>query len=199
MKQELWQRIAGAAGTRLDDRQIDLLELYRAWLEKEAFQAGGIGPGELDRIDTRHIGDSLLFARELDPMASEVWDLGSGVGLPGIPLAILRPETDFLLIDRAGRRAQLMRRAVRILELENVEVLQAEITHLREGPGYVVSRATLAPEHTAKLLEDLLAPGGRALVGGSWVKRPEIPGWETVDVGSDILDQPVWLLIMRRE
>ena len=197
MKHPIWSAIAESSGLSLEHAQVTRLEGYRDWLVDEALAAGGIGPAETERLDERHIGDSLLFATQLRDR-DEVWDLGSGVGLPGIPLAVLMPEVSFVLLDRAGRRVDLMKRATRILELENVQVLQGEIAHIPQKVSAIVSRATLPPEVGAPAVEELLEPGGIAVFGGSWTTRPEFEGWETVDVGSDVLDHPVWLLIMRR-
>lgn len=195
MKQ-LWVDICSSYGVDLTEHQAALLGTYRDWLADEAMVAGGIGPREEERLDERHIGDSLFFGAKL-PDVAEVWDLGSGVGLPGIPLAVLRPETEFVLLDRAGRRADLMKRAVRILDLENVQVLQGEIAHIPEPVPAIVSRATLPPDVGGKALSALLQPDGIAIVGGSWRERPIYEDWETHDVGSEVLDHPVWLLIMR--
>ena len=152
---------------------------------------------EADRLHDRHIADSLLFATLLE-QPDRVVDLGSGAGLPGIPLAVMLPETQFVLLDRSGKRVDLMRRAKRILELENVEVVQGEIDGLSQPMPALVSRATLPPDRARPVLWPLLEPGGRAVLGGSWVVAPKHEGFETVSVESKILDRTIWLLIMRR-
>lgn len=126
-------------------------------------------------------------------------DLGSGVGLPGIPLAILLPETTVTLVDRAGRRVDLIKRAMRILDLDNVEVLQVEIEALDREFDAVVSRATIPPLKMQEHANRLLAPGGIAVLGGSWRSQPEFTGWEAVEIPAEVLDRAVWILIMRRE
>ena len=196
--EEIWLRAAYWAGEELDTGQIGALHRYREWLLDEAINAGGLGPDEGERVDTRHIGDSLLFASAFDTVPGRLVDLGSGVGLPGIPLALLYPDSEIVLLDRAGRRADLCRRACRILELENVQVIQGEIAHLESGWDAVVSRATLPPVETGPVFHRLLAPGGTAVMGGSWQKRPEATGWDIVEVPVEVLDHEVWLLIMRR-
>lgn len=185
------------AGIELGDRQIQLLNDYAGWLRSEGYRAGGIGPDELNRVERRHLADSILFATGLGS-ATEVWDLGSGVGLPGIPLAIVLPEVSFLLIDRSGRRVDLLRRAVRILDLQNCQVIKEEIEALTGRVDALVSRASLPPSRMAAVARRLLRPGGTAVLGGSWVGRPDEEGWETLEIPRFVLDQPVWLLIMRR-
>lgn len=175
------------------------METYRGWLATEGRRAGGIGPAETDRLDRRHLADSILFASQLPEVPVEVWDLGSGVGLPGIPLAICLPETRFVLVDRSGRRTNLMKRALRILEVRNCEVWQADIDDLTGEVGTIVSRAGLLPAQLRSVAETHLAPGGVAVMAGSWREPPDHPGWTTVEIPSHVLDQTVWLLIMRRE
>lgn len=178
-------------------QQTQLLTLYRDWLVNEAVPAGGMGIDEVSRVDRRHIADSLLFLRPLASEPGEMWDLGSGVGLPGIPLAIVLPDTRVQLVERSGRRARLARRAIRVLDLANTQVVEGEIEDMGGRVEVVVSRASLPPERLSVFVKDHLTRSGVAVVGGSWTSEPAASGWETKDVGSEVLDQPVWILIMR--
>ena len=195
---EIWLRCAEWVGAGLDGAALDRLETYERWLVAEAIPAGGLGPAEIDRVHDRHLGDSLLFGAGFDSIPDHVLDVGSGVGLPGLPLAILWAGTGFTLLDRSGRRTDLMRRAVRILELENVTVKQGEIDHHLGEETAVVSRATLPPDRAHDLITPRLAPGGTAILGGSWTQRPDHEGWETIEIPAEILDHTIWLLKMRR-
>lgn len=198
MKQ-LWERIAALSDRSLDPRQLGVLHRYRDWLIEEAVPAGGLGPGEGGRVDERHIGDSLLFSVPIPDFPEEVWDLGSGAGLPGIPLAILIPETRFILIERSQRRADLLERVVRILGLPNASVVRNDIESL-EGPvPAIVSRAALGAAKTSRIADHVLESGGFAVMGGSWRRRPSHTGWETFEIPADLFDHPVWFLIMRRQ
>lgn len=181
-----------------DAEQWSQLSKYRRWLVDEAHPAGGIGPHELDRLESRHLADSLLFAGSVAE-ATTVWDLGSGVGLPGIPLAIAKPNTSFTLIDRSGRRVDLANRAIRVLGLENCTVKQGEIAKLVGRADAVVARASIQPDDIATVATGVLSSGGVAVVGGSWVSRPTFPGWTTIEIPPDVLDQPIWLLMMRQQ
>jgi 16S rRNA (guanine527-N7)-methyltransferase len=196
-RHRVWECAAEWAGRTLTDQQLVLLDRYRDWLLEEATVAGGIGPDESARIDSRHIGDSLLFSFALGNPVSVV-DVGSGVGLPGIPLAILLPRAEFVLIDRSGRRVDLMRRATSILDLKNVQVFHGEIDDLGATWPALVSRATLSPKMAAQRFPRFLDSGGVAVLGGSWVESPDFSDWETVSVPSRVLDHEVWLLIMHR-
>lgn len=197
VKHESWLEIAEMVGVSLDDTGVRMLEAYRDWLIDEALVAGGLGPAEADRVDTRHIADSLLFAVPMPRIPEETWDLGSGVGLPGIPLAILLPQTRFVLVERSGRRVDLLERALRILGLGNVAVVHADIDAMVGPVDTVVTRATLGPEAISRAALRLLSPGGFAVMGGSWSGPPKHSGWETVEIAPRSLDHRVWVLIMR--
>ncbi len=196
--QDLWGGVAAEIGHHLDGAQLRLLQQFHDWLAAEAIPAGALGPAETERLHDRHMADSLLFAVGLPTQPTRVLDLGSGAGLPGIPLAVMLPDTEFCLLDRARGRVDLMRRAVRILGLENVQVEQGEIERLGEQESAIVSRATLPPARARAQLEPLLAPGGTGLLGGSWTTRPDFDGFETLELDSKILDRTIWLLMMRR-
>jgi 16S rRNA (guanine527-N7)-methyltransferase len=128
-----------------------------------------------------------------DPQS--VWDVGTGVGLPGIPLAVLLPETEFQLIDRSSRRTTLTRRAARILGLDNVIVVTRDVAKMTGSTDAVVSRATMTPDILASMCLPHLQPEGVIVVGGSWVERPMVEGWQTLT--TRVLDREVWLLKMR--
>jgi len=195
---QIWARCAQWVGVDLDPGAIERLDVYERWLDEEAIPAGGLGPGERHRLHDRHIGDSLLFAGGFDAIPDQVLDLGSGVGLPGIPLAIMLGDTNFTLLDRSGRRVDLMRRVTRILGLENVTVEQGEICDRSHQVTALVSRATIPPDQAREIFSPLLLPGGTAVLGGSWSHPPEYEGWTRVEIPPRVLDHTIWLLIMRQ-
>lgn len=193
------RRAADWAGWPLDGRCQDLLSRLGEWLEREAIPAGGLGPNEASRIEGRHLADSLLFARGWDPPdpPRSMVDLGSGVGLPGLPLAILWPDTEVTLMDRSGKRVDLARRAVRILGVENVRTVQGEAGSHFGRYEMAVARAAGPPELVRDWGLRLVTPGGVMVVGGSHRARPEAgPGETVVEVGAGILDRAVWLRMM---
>jgi 16S rRNA G527 N7-methylase RsmG len=194
-----WIRAAEYAGLTPTERQIEQMERYQTWLTTEGIAAGGIGPSETSRVDRRHLADSVLFAHQIGSETGKVWDLGSGVGLPGFPLAITHPGREFVLVDRSGRRVDLMKRALRILDLDNCTVVQDDISNLEPVLDTVVSRASLPPERLGEEMRRLLRPGGLAVVAGSWEQPPVHPRWETIEIPANVLDHTVWVLMMRRE
>ncbi len=186
------------------DQSVQLDRLVD-WLKSEARSAGGIGPGEPEILENRHIADSLLYLPP-DLEADEVLDIGSGIGLPGLVLAIAHPSVGFTLVDRSGRRADLMKRAVRITGVDNVIVEQRDVR--RDAPpaaDLVTMRAVFPPDLAAEFVAGLSARA--AVIGLSRTGEP--PGLADriaathldfdVEVRkSEILDPPSWLLIMAR-
>ena len=189
-------------GVALDPVAVDRLIRYRTWLIDEAAEAGGIGPAEAGRVDARHLADSLAFAAAMGPdPAGALLDVGSGVGLPGIPLAIVLPELEVTLLDRSGRRADLAARAVRILDLDDtVTVQQGDLDQVTTTWRYVTMRAVLPWDAAVTAIRPLLESGGVGIVAASRRTRPVPPaeGWgpgvEELAISSDVLDSPGWLL-----
>lgn len=106
---------------------LERCRTYAELLVTEGIPAGAIGPNEADRIWSRHVADSVCFAAVA---RGDDWlDVGTGAGLPGIPIACCFPETRVTLLDRSGRRVDLLRRWVRILELDNVDIVESDIGH----------------------------------------------------------------------
>lgn len=183
-------------GFPLDREQLESLERYRDWLQDEAVRAGGIGPNEGPQLLERHVADALTWLQPLERAPATMLDVGSGVGLPGIPLAIAIPTTEITLLDRSGRRCGLLRRAIRVLGLDNVEVQHRDVAGWNTQSELVVSRASLPPEDLLPHLERLAT--SLAIVAGSTTAAVEIPGYSTTKIESRYLDSPRWLLIMRQ-
>jgi 16S rRNA G527 N7-methylase RsmG len=191
---ELLSRVLDFAG--LDRGLVRILGDFADWLRREAIPAGGLGPREGERVESRHVADSLLFAAVWESKALRpVLDVGSGVGLPGIPLAIAFPKRHFTLLDQSVRRVRLARRAVRVLGLENVDVEQGEARGSEWSDMTVVSRASLRPDQFLEVCA-LNGKPPELLIAGSHHLRPEAPGFETVEIPAEILDRPVWILRM---
>lgn len=199
MELDVVVRAAEWAGWSLTDTQLRSLEVFGSWLRDEAITAGGVGPNETERISGRHLADSLLFAGAWpppDPPMSVV-DLGSGVGLPGVPLAILWPQSQVSLVDRSGRRVDLLRRVRRILDLDNVEVIREDAASVEIEADLVVARGAAEADVVGRWGRRILLPGGRIVVGGSHASPPAVlEGEMIIEVPVEILDHPVWLRMM---
>lgn len=117
-----------------------------------------------EEVAVKHILDSLFLLHFL-PFRGRMLDVGSGAGYPGIPLAIVLPETEFLLLEASGKKCSFLREVVRVLSLDNVHVLNERLGK-RPIPGLgrfeqVVTRAAMPPAEAFSLLLPLLWPGGR--------------------------------------
>ncbi len=103
-----------------------LARLARAYLE--AIDLGFLGPREGARLRERHIDDALGLARLREPRPGEAWvDLGSGAGLPGLPLAASYPSTTFTLVDAQRRRLEWVDRTAVALGLTNVATIHGRL------------------------------------------------------------------------
>jgi 16S rRNA (guanine527-N7)-methyltransferase len=159
------QKAAEYIGIELEQRQLEQFERFHTFLRDEAMSAGGVGPNETGRLWRRHIADAVLFGIGFD-RADDCLDVGCGVGLPGIPLAILFPNTDFVLLDRAGRRVDMARRACSILGLDNSRVVQGDVAAVDRQYHRIVSRASLPPDRLMIHVKHLLRkPDGIAMIG----------------------------------
>lgn len=188
-------RIADWLGLTLDAGQIEALGAYAGWLVEEGMALGGLGPDETERIWDRHIADSLAFGIGLRTNAT-ILDVGSGVGLPGIPLAIGFPRAAVTLLDRSLRRTDALLRVTRILGLP-MTVVTGEVRDHRGSYDRVVMRAVLRPDRVA-VLRRLVASGGDIVVGIGRTGRPSQPPSEgsVVHIAPEVLENGAWLLMI---
>lgn len=111
-----------------------------------------------------HVGDSLTLLPLLPPGKTRLADIGSGGGLPGIPIALARPDVAVTLVDSTQKKAAFLEAAAAELKLENVRVLAARSEQLR-GHQYdvVTARALAAMDQLVKWCLPLVRPGGKLL------------------------------------
>ncbi len=151
-------------------QELEVLERYVAWLADAGVVRGLIGPRETPRLWTRHIVNSAVPVTLL-PREGTVCDVGSGAGLPGMVLAILRPDLQFTLLEPLLRRTTFLSEVVADLRLKNVEVLRgrAEEFHGQRQFDVVCSRAVAPLDRLAAWCLPLCAPDGAvvALKGSS--------------------------------
>lgn len=139
--------------------RIDVARAFTAALSREGEERGLIGPLELPRLWTRHILNSAIAAPLFH---GSVADIGSGAGLPGLVLAIARPDVQWTLIEPMERRVTWLNEQVEALDLSNVAVLRARAEDVRPPEGFdmVTARAVSALRTLIPLTAPLVRDGG---------------------------------------
>lgn len=147
----------------LDDVQRDrfarMHELYRMWNER----INVISRRDIDNLYTHHVLHSLAIAKFLGELVdgTEILDMGTGGGFPGIPLAMFYPQVRFLLLDRIGKKIRVCNEISRELGLENVEARQGDIGECHHRFDYVVSRAVMRLDALLPLVRKNMSPTNR--------------------------------------
>jgi 16S rRNA (guanine527-N7)-methyltransferase len=181
--------------------QLELARRYTADLARRGEELGLIGPLELPRLWTRHILNCVLIAPLLRP--GMVGDVGSGAGLPGLVLAIARPDVQFTLIEPMERRVEWLVAESRDLGLANVAVLRAraEEARLPAPLTQVTARAVTALTKLIPATVHLLGPGGEMLfykgarvaeevaAATKQIRKARLRGVEVLELGAGIVPE----------
>jgi 16S rRNA (guanine527-N7)-methyltransferase len=152
-----------AVASSLFGAHIETARSFARELASKGEELGLIGPLEAQRLWTRHIVNSVLLAPLLS--SGVVGDVGSGAGLPGLVLAIARPDVSFVLIEPMERRVAWLLDESKRLELTNVTVLRARAEEARPQPllDQVTARAVSALSKLIPLCVPLVRAGGELL------------------------------------
>ncbi len=156
--------------------QIEKARAFAQKLANDSDDLGLLGPRELDKLWSRHILNSAVVA-ETVKARDLVADVGSGAGLPGIPMAIALPEAHFVLIEPMERRSNWMLEVIEELGLTNVEVRRARAEEVLDLKFEIVTaRAVAALDKLIRLTVHLLKPGGSliALKGSKAAEEIEV-------------------------
>ena len=135
------------------EQAADLLRSYERELARFATQVNLISSADLPRLQQHHILPSVaLGGLILDRPRDHILDVGSGGGLPAIPLSILFTQSQFTLVESRRRRANFLRHCVRQLDLRNVRVRHARVEDIDDGPfDIATSRAVGGIDHLRKV------------------------------------------------
>lgn len=144
--------------------RLQTAERFVEHLATSGIERGLLGPRELPRLWDRHVLNCAVVG-ELIPEAARVADVGSGAGLPGLALAIARPDASFVLIEPLERRVNWLREVTSDLELTNVEIFRgrAEQAVGRFDVNVVTARAVSALSGLATMTMPLLSGSGVVL------------------------------------
>lgn len=181
--------------------RIDVARSYTAELVRRGEELGLLGPLEYSRIWTRHILNSALLAPLLRP--GDVGDVGSGAGLPGLVLAIARPDVRLVLIEPMERRVEWLVSEVDRLSLDNVTVVRARAEEARlERPlDQVTARAVTALSKLIPMTAPLVRTGGELLflkgarvseevsAAEKQIRKAKLRGVEVLELGMGIVPE----------
>jgi len=191
---------------------LPLATAYADLLAREATVRGLIGPREVPRLWERHLVNCALVT-DLVPEGATVCDIGSGAGLPGLVMAIRRPDLQIMLVEPLLRRTTFLDEAITCLGLVNVAVerARAESLHGTQEFDVVTSRAVAPMARLSQWSLPLVRSGGVFLaMKGSAVQaeldsaakairtgRGVLDG--VVELGHDLLDPPVRVVRVVKE
>jgi 16S rRNA (guanine527-N7)-methyltransferase len=183
--------------------RLPLAERYAAMLAGDGVVRGLIGPREVPRLWDRHLLNCAVLT-ELLPPGAEVCDIGSGAGLPGLVVALARPDLRVTLVEPLLRRTTFLEEAVQELGLDGVEVVRgrAEELHGTRQFDVVTSRAVAPLERLLLWSMPLVGPDGALVAMKGSSARDEITtaskvlrrlgcaAPEVLPLGGSVLDRP---------
>ena len=187
---------ARALGVEIGAEQAKKLVAYAQLIEKWNKGMNLVSRGDVVRLDSRHLLDSMAAIPHVQGKA--LLDVGTGPGLPGIPLAIAQPEVAITLWERMARRVRFLQMACRELGLKNVTIRECDIEkaiRTPESPAYdtIVARAVAPLEMLWPMLRDHLRADGRLIVYSHVAKPNDLQrkgeaAQERVERGTQFVD-----------
>lgn len=200
-----WEDTPEAAARIFGDR-LPLAQAYHDSLATTAAERGFIGPKEVSRLWSRHVLNCAVIAEAFDEGLS-VADIGSGAGLPGIPLAIARPDLQITLIEPLLKRSTYLGEITEELGLDNVTVVRGRAEEQKKTLFDVTTSRAVAPlGKLASWSLPLVRPGSSmtAMKGASVAEELERDAKviakaggtdaEILTVGEGLLEQPATLI-----
>ena len=164
------------------DAVTNLLD-YMALLKEWSGTYNLVAPRERDFLLVRHLLDSLSIMCWLQP--GSLLDVGTGAGLPGLPLAIIKPEMEVTLLDSAGKKIRFIRHVGRTLKLSNIHPLHQRVEALAESRAFanITSRAFASLGEFVEVVRPWADETTRLLAMKGAYPGPELeelPGWVNV-------------------
>ena len=150
--------VEGLVGRYFPERQ-DEIQAFAHFLATAGIERGLIGPREGERIWDRHIFNCLPVTQLL-PEGTTLFDIGSGAGLPGIVIALARPDIQVTLIEPLERRVEFLKEATVGL---NIEVIRGRAQDVKKSAHYVTARAVAPLEKLKKMSWHMVKTGGALL------------------------------------
>ena len=162
---------------------VECLLTYMSLLKEWSGTYNLVAPRERDFLLTRHLLDSLSIAHHLQ--WGSLLDVGTGAGLPGLPLAIIKPEMEVTLLDGAGQKIRFIRHVTRTLKLNNIHPINQRIEDLVESKTYanITSRAFASLKECVEAVRPCADQSTRLLAMKGVNPRKELeelPDWVNV-------------------
>ena len=152
------QSVEGLVGRYFPERQEEI-RAFAQFLTTAGIERGLIGPREGERIWERHIFNCLPVTQLL-PQNASLFDIGSGAGLPGIVIALARPDLKLTLIEPLERRVEFLKEATEGL---GIEVIRGRAQDVKKSAEYVTARAVAPLEKLKKISWHMVKTGGALL------------------------------------
>jgi len=201
VKHEGWASYVRLLSIRLSQEQYAQLEHYARLLLDRAIPFGMISSSDSERLWERHLVDSLRAAAVVRPMESTAYDLGSGAGLPGIPVAIACPGLEIRLVEPRRARVAFLELVTTDLGLGNARVIAGRSETLSDRVDLCFARAFGSPRRSWEAADPLLSAGGRLVYfAGERFDPMSLPDGVSVDIRSPLsLARSGPLVIMTRQ
>ena len=177
-----------------------LLERWAAGMREWNEKVNLVSRKDIDNLERKHLAHCLAITRKLKLMnGARVIDIGTGGGMPGVPMAICYPHARFTLIDSVGKKIKVVSDLVEQLELKNVEVIHGRVETVKREFDFAMGRAVTQLPAFISWARKLIRPGKKHSLdngilywkGGAW--EPELEGsrlqpWRVFSIGELVGD-----------
>jgi 16S rRNA (guanine527-N7)-methyltransferase len=150
------------------------LSAFETLLRERAVPLGLVATSDSERLTDRHLYDSLRAVFLLRPEEESLCDVGTGAGLPGLAIAIARPELDVILVEPKERAVGFLELVQDRLGLENVRILHSRVEDVDVAADVATTRAFASLEKSWEAATSVLRPGGRLIYfAGAGLRDPQ--------------------------